>query len=123
MSQTISRRDLSLLLPAFAVVSARAQQPAAVPTITSTAYDTNKIPFTGDANKKGRRFFYSKTHADFKIEMHETVLGPGIETHPPHEHVHEDIMIMVEGAFEANVEGLKTAVPAGSVVVFGSKQT
>ena len=123
MNQTFSRRDLTFLLPALAAISASAQQPAAVETITSTIYDTNKIPFTGDSNKKGRRFFFSKTHAGFKIEMHQTVLAAGKETHPPHKHVHEEIIIVTEGTFEANVEGVKTTAPAGSVVVFGSNQT
>ena len=122
MSQSFTRRDLSFLLPALAAASAAAQQPA-VETITSKAYDGSQIPYTGDSNKKGRRFFLSQTHGNFKIEMHETILGPGIETHPPHQHEHEEIVIVVEGTVEANMNGVKCTVPAGSVLVFGSNQT
>ena len=118
----ISRRDLSFLLPALAAAGAAAQQ-APVETMTSKAYNSDKIPFTGDATKKGRRFFYAATHAGFKIEMHETILGPGIETHPPHKHEHEEIVIVTEGTVEANMDGAKYTVPAGSVLVFGSNQT
>jgi quercetin dioxygenase-like cupin family protein len=80
------------------------------------------MPYTGYADKKGRRFFLSQTHGGFKVEMHETILGPGMETHPVHQHEHEEIIVVVEGTFEANMDGKKTAVPAGSVLVFGSNQ-
>jgi len=124
MSQKFSRRDLSFLLPALAAAGASAQQqPAPVETIVSKAYDSDKIPYTGDANKKGRRFFLAQTHGNFKIEMHETILGPGIETHPPHKHEHEEIVIVVEGTVEVNMDGTKQTVPPGSVLVFGSNQT
>jgi XRE family transcriptional regulator, regulator of sulfur utilization len=118
----VSRRDLGGLLPALAARAAVAQQPAAVETIASKAYSSDQIPYKGDDNKKGRQFFLAATHAGFKIECHETVLGPGLETHPPHKHEHEEIMIVVAGAVEANLDGVKQTVPAGSVVVFGSNQ-
>jgi quercetin dioxygenase-like cupin family protein len=119
---SISRRNLSLLLPALAGARAVAQQPAAVPTMTSKAYPSDQIPYKGDDKKKGRQFFLAATHAGFKIECHETVLGPGLETHPPHQHLHEEIMIVVEGTVEANMDGVKQTVPPGSVVVFGSNR-
>ena len=120
----ISRRDLGLLLPALAAAGARAQEAAAakVETMTSKAYPTGQIPYKGDDNKKGREFFLAQTHAGFKVEMHETNLGPGIEAHPPHQHLHEEIMVVTAGSLEANMDGVKTTVPAGSVLVFGSNK-
>ena len=118
----ISRRDLSFLLPALAAASAAAQQPAAVETMTSKAYPSDKIPYTGDENKKSRKFFLAATHAGFKVEMHETNLGPGIEAHPPHQHEHEEIMVVTAGTLEANMDGNRQTVPAGSVLVFGSNK-
>ena len=116
---TVSRRDLALL----PVLAARGQEQTAPPeTITSKVYRSDQIPYTGDDKKKGRRFFFAATHAGFQVECHETVLGPGLETHPPHPHVHEEIMIVVEGTVEANMDGVKQTVPPGSVVVFGSNQ-
>ena len=117
----ISRRDLGWLLPALAARAA-AQETAAVETMTSKAYASDRIPYKGDEKKKGREFFLAATHTGFKIECHETVLGPGLETHPPHQHEHEEIMIVVEGTVEANMDGVKQTVPPGSVVVFGSNR-
>ena len=109
-----SRRDLGLLLAA--------QQTGAVATMRSKAYANDRISYRGDDRKKGREFFLAATHAGFKIECHETVLGAGLETHPPHKHEHEEIMIVVEGTVEANLDGVKQMVPPGSVVVFGSNR-
>jgi mannose-6-phosphate isomerase-like protein (cupin superfamily) len=117
----ISRRELRFLLPALAGAGA-AQQAAPVETMTSKAYPADKIPYTGDEKKRARRFFIAATHAGFKVEMHETNLGPGIEAHPPHQHVHEEIMVVAEGILEANMDGNRQTVPAGSVLVFGSNK-
>jgi quercetin dioxygenase-like cupin family protein len=121
-SVNISRRDLRFLLPALAAASAAAEPQARVETMTSKAYPSDKTPYTGDEKKKGRRFFLAATHAGFNVESHETILGPGLETHPPHKHEHEEIVIVVEGTVEANMEGTKVTVPAGSVLVFGSNR-
>lgn len=118
----ISRRELNFLLPVLAAAGARAQDSAPVETIKSTAYPSDQIPHKGDDNKKARRFFLSQTHGGFKVEMHETNLGPGIEAHPPHQHLHEEIMIVTSGSLEANMDGVKRTVPAGSVFVFGSNK-
>jgi mannose-6-phosphate isomerase-like protein (cupin superfamily) len=117
----ISRRDLSFLLPMLAA-GAQAQQTAPVETMTSRAYPTDQIPYKGDDKKRSREFFLAQTHSGFKIEMHETNLGPGIEAHPPHRHIHEEIMVVTAGSLEANMDGVKTTVPAGSVLVFGSNK-
>jgi len=45
-----------------------------------------------------------------------------VEAHPPHQHVHEEIMVVTAGSLEANMDGVKQTVPAGSVLVFGSNK-
>ena len=51
--------------------------------------------------------------------MHETVLGPGVETHPPHTHGHQGIIILVEGTVEVSMNGRTDTVEAGSVIFSG----
>ena len=52
MSETLSRRDLSLLLPVLAAVAARAQDmPAQVPALDTKLYHSKQIPYTGDDKK------------------------------------------------------------------------
>lgn len=115
----LSRRQLAALLPALAA----AQQTPSHPLLPSKVYHSNQIPYTGDQKKKGRRFFYGHNRSDFNMEMHETILGPGVESHPPHKHVHEEIMIVLEGTVEATIEGTGETAEAGSVIYFASNQT
>jgi quercetin dioxygenase-like cupin family protein len=127
VTQTFSRRDLNLLVPALAAVAARAQEPKPTQEPKPAALDTKlyhdkQIPYTGDDKKKGRRFFDGVTHTGYHIEMHETILGPGAETHPPHKHEHEEIVIVMEGTMEMYNEGKTEVAETGSVCYFGSNQ-
>jgi XRE family transcriptional regulator, regulator of sulfur utilization len=114
----LSRRDLALLMP----VLAQAQQPASRPVLPPKVHHHNEIPYVGDDKKKGRRFFYGTTHGGFNMEMHETILGRGTETHAPHKHEHEEVVIVVEGAVEAYLDGKTEVAETGSVIYFGSNQ-
>ncbi|MBZ5620272.1 MAG: cupin domain-containing protein [Acidobacteriia bacterium] len=117
----LSRRDLGVLLPALAAVRAAAQQKAA-PALPSKIYHNDQIRYEGDETKKGRRFFYGVNRSGFNVEMHETVLGPGTETHAPHKHEHEEIVLVVGGTGETYLEGRTETAEAGSVIYFGSNQ-
>src|ERR1700694_2802621 len=96
----LPRRHLAALLPALAVKAA-----AQSATLPSKIYHNDQIPYDGDEQKKGRRFFFGATHSEFKLEMHETIRGKGTATHAPHKHEHEEIIIVVEGTVETYLEG------------------
>jgi quercetin dioxygenase-like cupin family protein len=121
MTMEFSRRDLAFLIPALAAAGADAQQRQASP-LPSKAYHNDAIPYRGDAKKKGRQFFTGQTHGGFNLESHETILGPGVQTHAPHKHLNEEIIIVVEGTVEWYLEGRTEMVEAGSVMYFGSNQ-
>jgi quercetin dioxygenase-like cupin family protein len=128
----IARRNLALLLPALAAAttirSVEAQTagttPPAVPRtkLDTRMYHHARLPYTGNDQKKGRRSFTGETHGGFNLEMHETVLGVGVETHAPHKHIHEEIIVVVEGTVETYNEGKTEVLEAGSVIFFGSNQ-
>jgi len=118
----ISRRDLGLLFPFLAASRAQAQEPQPLP---SKIYANSAIPYKADpetAGKKAREFFHGVNHSGFDLEMHETVLGPGVRTHAPHKHVHEEIIVVFEGTVEVSIEGKTAPAEAGSVIYFGSNQ-
>src|SRR5579875_2886809 len=98
----LSRRQLSLLLPF--VAAAAAQQPQPVSLDSAIYYPDQSTDLAGKS-KKSSRIFFGMDHSGFQLEMHETVLGPGVEAHPPHKHVHEEIIIVLEGELESHVEG------------------
>jgi quercetin dioxygenase-like cupin family protein len=117
----LSRRDLAMILPAAAAANAAAQrQPTAA--LPAKVYHAAQIPYTGDDKKKGRAFFRGAEHSGFNLEAHETILGAGTETHAPHKHEHEEIVIVVEGTAQTFMEGKMEIVEPGSVIHFGSNQ-
>ena len=122
----VSRRELGWLLPAAAALAASPRRvPQAAPRqklATSRMYHDKQIPYDGNETKKARQFFLGETHGGFNLEVHETVLGPGVQTHDPHKHVHEEIMVLAEGTLETYVDGKTEQVEAGSIIFFGSNQ-
>jgi quercetin dioxygenase-like cupin family protein len=94
-----------------------AQGPQATP-LPAKVYHSSAIPYKGDATKKARRFFYGPEQSGYNLEMHETVLGPGVETHPPHVHPHQEIIIVIEGTVQVSMDGRTDTVEAGSVIFY-----
>jgi quercetin dioxygenase-like cupin family protein len=121
----VSRRELGLLLPALAATvaarPARAQMAGRMK-LETKMYHHERIRYDGDDQKKSRQFFIGETHGGFNLEAHETILGKAVETHAPHKHVHEEVIIVVEGTVETYAEGKTEVVETGSVIVFGSNQ-
>ena len=115
----LSRRELSLLIPFLAANAGQQQQPES---LNTKVYHPDQSSNLGGKEKKGSRIFFGMDHSGFQLEMHETVLGPGIAAHPPHKHVHEEIIIVLEGTLEPTVEGKTERAETGAVIYFGSNQ-
>lgn len=99
-----------------------AEQPEALGGLAQKVYHSSQIGYTGDSKKKSRRFFDGLDHSGFHLEMHETILGPGVRTHAPHKHIHEEIMIVFEGTLETYMEGKTELAETGSVIYMGSNR-
>ena len=57
-----------------------------------------------------------------ELEMHITTLNAGQESHPPHQHPAEELIIIKEGTLESFVNGEYRKVGPGSVVFQASNQ-
>lgn len=121
----LSRRELGFLMPFLAAAAAKGQQSEPQPPVhlDTNVYHPDQTTTLPNGKKKGSRIFYGMDHSGFQLEMHETVLAPGVETHAPHKHVHEEIIIMLEGTLETHVEGTNRTAETGAVIYFGSNQT
>ena len=86
--------------------------------LPAKVYHSAEIPYKGDGKKKARRFFYGPEHSGYNLEMHETVLGPGVETHALHTHAHQEIIILMEGTVQVSMDGRTETVEAGSVIFY-----
>jgi quercetin dioxygenase-like cupin family protein len=109
-----SRRDLGLLLPALAAASGQAQAQSKV--LPSKAYKYEDLAVRGSS----RAVLNGETHSGFPIEMHITELPAGQAPHPPHKHIHEEVLMLRSGMLDATILGVTTRVTAGSVLYLAS---
>jgi len=107
-----SRRRFGMCLPALAGATLSAQQKAALP---SAALKFEDFKVKDNGKTKSRAVFNGETHTGFPIEMHITELAPGESPHPPHRHVHEEMMCIQKGMLDATVNGKTTRLGPGSV--------
>jgi len=112
-----SRRELGILFPALAAAAAPAPEGQPLP---SKAFPYDDLPVTVNGQNQSRAVLDGLTHSGFPVELHMTSLGPGQAPHPPHHHVHEEILLLRTGALDVTISGRTTRVTAGSVVSVAS---
>lgn len=112
-----SRRDLPLLLPVLASRTALAQQQKILP---AGVFRYADLPVKVNGQNKGRSVLNGETHSGFPIELHLTELGPGQEPHPPHKHVHEEMLLLERGVLDVTMDGHTTRLTPGSVAYVAS---
>jgi quercetin dioxygenase-like cupin family protein len=113
-----SRRDLAILLPALAA----AQEKKPSPTIESRVYPYPDLPVKENGQNKGRAVLDRVTHGGFPVELHMTELGPGQAPHAPHQHAHEEIVMLRRGSLDVTIDGKTSRLTAGSVASVASGQ-
>lgn len=116
----LSRRELALLFPTLTAVAEGQEQPPA--NLDTHVYHPDQNTDLAGKPKKGERIFFGSEHSGFALEMHQTELGPGVESHPPHKHRHAEIMVVLEGQLQTWVEGKTQLAERGAVVYIGSDQ-
>ena len=112
-----SRRDLRLLLPALASAKVLAQQAKVLP---AGVFRYEDLPVRVNGLNKGRNVLNGETHSGFPIEIHLTELGPGQEPHPPHKHLHEEMVLLERGTLDVTIDGHTTRLTPGSVAYVAS---
>ena len=112
-----SRRDLSLLLPALAAAVADAQTNKNLP---AKAFKFEDLPVRVNGQNKSRAVLNGETYNHYPVELHITELGPGQEPHPPHKHVHEELLFIREGEMEVTINGQATHLGPGSCAYLAS---
>jgi quercetin dioxygenase-like cupin family protein len=54
--------------------------------------------------------------------VHETILAPGSEPHPPHRHEHEELFLLMKGNVAVTIEGKTTLIGPGSAAFIHSNE-
>ncbi|MBV8070398.1 MAG: cupin domain-containing protein [Acidobacteriaceae bacterium] len=69
-----------------------------------------------------RQVFKGVTHDGVPIDLHITTMPPGEMPHPPHHHVHEEMMMVQQGKLEATISGKTSTAGPGSVIYILSNE-
>jgi quercetin dioxygenase-like cupin family protein len=113
---SLSRRDLTTLLPALFAAQAAAQK-TSNGVLPSKCYRYEDLPVhtNPETHSEGRPVFQGETHGGFQIECHMTKLQPGEAPHAAHKHLGEEMFFVREGTLELTVEGKANHLGPGSV--------
>jgi quercetin dioxygenase-like cupin family protein len=107
-----------VLFSALALAGAKAQTPA----LASKFYPYDELPVRSNGPNRSRRILNGELHTGFAFEMHETELAPGEAPHPPHHHVHEEVILIHEGTVEVMIAGTSARMGPGSLAFMASNE-
>ena len=107
-----TRRTLCFSLPALAVTAFAADNAGA--SIPSFAKPFDTLPVHQNGANISRAILDGTTHSNDHLEVHETTLAPGSSPHPPHQHVHEELFLMMKGSLAVTIAGKTTEIGPGS---------
>jgi XRE family transcriptional regulator, regulator of sulfur utilization len=118
----ISRRDIIVALIGVCATVAVIRVGAQSNVMGSSTFDWNAITAKPTDVGSVRQFFRSPTATLDELECHVTTLNPGLQSHPPHQHANEELVIIREGTVEVLVNGEWKRVGPGSVIFNASNQ-
>lgn len=73
-------------------------------------------------DKGGVRSYFRRSTALFDyFEMHITTLNPGIQSHPPHTHKAAEIILIIEGKVEEDINGTMQKAKTGDLIFLASE--
>jgi len=92
------------------------------PPLSSAVVTWEEIQAKPSPNGRSRQVFQSRTATLDELELHVTTLPAGEASHPPHKHADEEIIIIKEGAVEAEVNGQTRRLGPGGVIFEASNE-
>jgi mannose-6-phosphate isomerase-like protein (cupin superfamily) len=115
-----TRRDLGFLLPAL--LAGRGNGESAVLRSKAYAFDSLPVKTNPENHMEMRDVFRGKTATGCPLALHISTLPAGEMPHPPHQHVHEELMLIREGQLQFTIAGQTSTVGPGSVVYINSNE-
>jgi quercetin dioxygenase-like cupin family protein len=113
-----------LLVALFSVVATLGIVGATAQTqvMHSTVFDWNSIAVKQTDIGSVRQVFKTPTITLDELECHVTTLNPGQQSHPPHKHPNEELIIIREGNVETLSNGEWKKLGPGSVIFNASNE-
>jgi mannose-6-phosphate isomerase-like protein (cupin superfamily) len=113
-----SRRDICHALPA--ILCSKGLPADEQKTLPSKIYDFDAMPVRNAGSLIYRGIFDGAVYEGCQISLHESDLAPHSEPHPPHQHRHEEMVLILEGTLEFTINGKSPRAGAGSVMFAAS---
>lgn len=113
------RRSLLQAIPMLAVSSAFAADGQA---LSSFVKPYSELPVKQSGQNESRPILDGVTHSGDHLEVHETILAPGSEPHPPHRHEHEELFLLMKGSVAVTIDGKTTTIGPGSAAFVHSNE-
>jgi uncharacterized cupin superfamily protein len=95
--------------------------PAKSAPLGSTVVDWSSLGFKSTPVGRVCPVFDEPTPSFEKLELHITVLNPGMASHNPHRHAWEEMLLIKEGQCEVSVNGRKIPAGPGSLAFLASR--
>jgi mannose-6-phosphate isomerase-like protein (cupin superfamily) len=116
-----TRRSLALLFPALAAAQQRSQPAAAEKAVLpSKAYPLEQLTGRQTETIKSYQILNGDTHSGCFVDLHESELPGGMAPHPPHKHLHEEMLFIREGQMEVTINVQSTILGPGSCAYLAS---
>jgi len=93
-----------------------ATPPPVLASLGSAYYHWDFLPSQKTPTGRFRAVYDGPARTMERMEVHVTELEPGLECHPPHQHAHEEMMILKEGELEVSLGGRKQRIAPGALV-------
>ena len=126
--KTMNRREVVGAMSAFAILAAvtqaQAQAADTTPMAESKVFRFDNLPVVKNANGgESRAVMHGTLPTGEFVELHETMLPPGKEPHPPHKHRNTEFVLIREGNVEYwGEDGKHEPMGPGDIVYTASNQ-
>ena len=113
---------LAILIVSVAAASSIVTLVAQKQVQKSTVYPWSDADAKPNDWGKVRQVMRTPTPTLDELEIHISTLAPGKSPHAPHQHVHEELLILKEGTLETFQSGKTTRVGPGAIIFQSSNQ-
>src|SRR5262244_2998662 len=104
----LTRRALAFFFPALLASQQRSQQAAPAGPLPSKGFPFEEMTGRQSGTIKLYQILTGETHTGYRLDLHESDLPGGGIPHPPHRHVHEELLFVREGEVELIMNGKTT---------------
>jgi len=117
---SIASRLVVLAGVLFCVAFAAGYTAGAQSPLPSGLFVHERLPVRESGATRIRQMLTGVTHSGFRLDLHTTQLSAGNMPHTPHNHVHEELLLIRKGTLEVTVGPRTERVGAGSAVYVAS---